>query len=83
MSEATIYSYAELEKWVRETRRTAEDQKRFEIVEAQGAREVPHLATDCPVCGWPATGRGFVRAPAMPGEWAFGKLFKCPRCWPR
>ena len=77
-----IYSIYELEDWVKRTRRSAEDQRRFELGEQRGGHANAHVGSDCPTCGWPAGKIRFVRPPAMPGEWAFGKMFACPECWP-
>ena len=77
-----IYSYHELTDWIHRATRSAEDQTRWALWEQRIAVAATHGEGDCPVCGWPRGGRGFVRAPALPGEWAFGKLFACPKCWP-
>lgn len=77
-----VYSIWELEKWLQEGRRLAEDDARFQLGEREAGHVMPHFTTDCPLCGWPKGAKGFVRAPALPGEWAYGKLFACPKCWP-
>ena len=77
-----VYSIYELEKWLKETRRLPEDEARYLLGEREAGHVMPHFDTDCSLCGWPKSSKGFVRAPALPGEWAFGKLFACPKCWP-
>ena len=81
-SNVIVYSIYELEKWMRQTRRVEQDNARFKLSEREGGHEMLRFTSDCPVCGWPPGQKGYVRAPAMPGEWAFGKLFACPECWP-
>jgi len=80
-SHMVIYSYAELMDWLRKTRRSEEAQAVLKRCEAHAA-PASSGPDRCPVCGAPKGQRGFVRAPAMPGEWAFAKLFACPKCWP-
>ena len=82
ISGTVIYSIYELEDWLKRTRRSEDEQKRYARGEAGAGHVMPHGGTDCPVCGWPVGKLGFVRAPAMPNEWAYGKLFACPECWP-
>ena len=80
-SHMVIYSWLELQDWLRKTRRSDEAQAVLKRCEAHAAPSSSGPGR-CPVCGSPKGQRGFVRAPAMPDEWAFAKLFACPKCWP-
>ena len=74
-----VYSVLELRDWMRRARRSEQDNTAY----ARYKREaLPHGTNDCPVCGWPVGVMGFIVAPALAGEWPFGKVFGCPRCWP-
>ena len=80
---ATVYSYAEYERWAQGYTRAVEDQARVEATKRCGGEvSDPMYAGDCPRCGWPHGRKGFLRADCLPGEWGFGKLFACPDCWP-
>ena len=80
-NEMIVYSILELRDWLGKTLRTERAQDLYRATQWAG-HEVQHNDSDCPVCGWPSGRKGFVSAPAMPGEWAFGRLFGCPQCWP-
>ncbi|NLS78953.1 MAG: hypothetical protein GXY76_17010 [Chloroflexi bacterium] len=77
-----IYSYDEWADWAASYARTEEDHQHLQNHEAAPQHEPRRGPGDCPVCGWPAGRKGFLRARALPWEWAYGKLFACPRCWP-
>ncbi len=80
-----VYSYEEWEEWHNRITRSPEDHQRITLVEGrqrETADDRRGTQGACPVCGWPAGTKGFLRARALPWEWAFGKLFACPRCWP-
>jgi len=77
-----VYSYAEYLDWARSHTRSEEEQKRLMYYEAL-AQPSTRYEGDCPLCGFPQGQKGMLRVRALPGEWPFGKLFACPRCWPK
>ena len=51
ISGTVIYSIYELEDWLKRTRRSEDEQKRYARGEAGAGHVMPHGGTDCPTCG--------------------------------